>query len=145
MVASIDNYWGMCMKLRQLAIVGLLSVTGLGTAYAGGSASTVLIDKTMMDESYGEKLFIKTSSTVMDPAACSVHPVWDFVLDTSTTVLLKRSYPHHRRVPATGTAFKFSGDGACQTEATGGNRCGFMTLHGTQPREGGSFWIRQAF
>ncbi|MEM7278614.1 MAG: hypothetical protein AAF385_10850 [Pseudomonadota bacterium] len=51
---------------------------------AAGIANNQTVDKLMMDEIHGQKLFIKMSGTVSTPATCSTHPSWDFVLDTST-------------------------------------------------------------
>jgi len=59
-------------------------------------------------------------------------------------VLLCYESPRFHAASATRTPSKSPGDCSRQAEAAGGDRCGLMPLHWSQPRAGGSRWVGEA-
>lgn len=99
---------------KTLAVAILLSIFCFGavSVEAAGVAGGQTIDKAMMDATLDEKLFIKTSGTVSRKASCSTHPVWDFVVDTSTPLGIQ-IYAILMTMYKDGTPITLNGTGTC--------------------------------
>ncbi len=105
------------MRVVYLVATAVVLLSAHTECNSAGLAANTTIDRMMMDENYGTKIYIKTAIPSNGGPACATQPTWDYVLDTGSQLGIQM-YAILVSAHAKGTVLTLLGTHQCDVHAT---------------------------